>query len=105
MLLFERFYVLFNQCECLIWWAFGAYFVFLVFGKKDRERFRTVEVLLIIGFFFFGLSDYVESTDQGGLPWWLWAWKIFNGAILFALLIWRDYGSRGAVALYQVLRN
>jgi hypothetical protein len=97
MAVFQAFYVVFNQCECLIWWAFGAYFVWRV--SMDRGAMRVAEALLIVGFFFFGLSDYVESNDQGGPPLWLWLWKIGNGCAIFALLIWRDYAMRGRVAL------
>jgi hypothetical protein len=97
--LFRPFYVLFNQCECLIWWAFGAYFVYLVAVKRHRGRLLGPELALIVGFFFFGLSDYVESNDAAGLTTYLWIWKIANGITLFALLIWRDYAMRGPVAL------
>jgi len=99
MALFERFYVLFNQCECLLWWAFGAYFVFLIFQKKHRGALLAVEIALVVGFLFFGLSDFAEANDQGAPPLWLWLWKIANGILLFGLLICRDYVLRGPAAL------
>jgi len=99
MALFEWFYVLFNQGECLLWWAFGAYFVIVIFQKKHRGALLAVEIALVVGFLFFGLSDFVESNDQGAPPLGLWLWKIANGIFLFGLLIYRDYVLRGRVAL------
>ena len=96
---FRPIYIFFNQCECLIWWAFGLYFLYLVAAKRPRGQLLVPELLLVVGFAFFGLSDYVESTDTGGLPEYLWVWKIVNGTFIFALLIWRDYVLRGKVAL------
>jgi len=97
--LFNWFYVWFNQAECLIWWAFGAYFVFRIFCSKPGGFLLLTEAALVAGFLFFGLSDYFEAKDDGPVPIWLWCWKIPNGIILFSLLIWRDYLLRGRVAL------
>jgi hypothetical protein len=99
MAYFRPIYVVFNQCECLIWWAFGLYFVYLVASKQPRGALLLPELALILGFAFFGFSDYIESTDSGGLPRYLWIWKIVNGTALFALLVWRDYSMRGRIAL------
>ena len=99
MQLFEEFYVLFNRCECLLWWTFFLYIVFQAFLKKHRGSLLLAELLMAVGFFVFGLSDYVESSDQGAPPWWLWLWKITNGCFLFSMMMSRDYLLRGKVAL------
>lgn len=121
MPLFFKFYVLFNQVECLLWWSFGLYFVYLIFFRKDRDHLLTPESLLVVGFMLFGLSDYFEAHGRDGVPGWLWAWKIANGSVLFGLLIWRDFLMRGmkafspwrfiavgvilAVAVYAIVRR
>ena len=99
MAFFLPIYILFNQVECLLWWLFSAYLIFQVLRHHHIGRLLIVETVLIVGFLFFGLSDYVEAGEGHGLPGWLWAWKLSLGSFLFILLVWRDYLLRGSLAI------
>ena len=90
-------YVAIKLGEWIIWSAIGAFF--LVQTLRGQARPRWLYLALAAAFFVFGLADFIEYFTNGTFPWWLWAWKILGGLVLFALLMVRDYVKRGRVAL------
>jgi hypothetical protein len=90
-------YVAIKLGEWVIWSAIGIYFLVRTYRYRDQPRWLYFS--LALAFFVFGMADFIEYFTSGTFPWWLWAWKISGGLILFALLVTRDYVRRGRVAL------
>lgn len=89
-------YVTIKLGEWVIWTGIALFF----FTKMLNARhLRWVNGALALAFLFFGLADFIEYFTRGSFPWWLWAWKITGGLILFFLLLLRDYKIRGKAAL------
>jgi hypothetical protein len=90
-------YVAIKLGEWIVWSAIGIYFLVQTFRYQAQPRWLYLG--LAIAFFVFGLADFIEYFTNGTFPWWLWAWKIIGGLVLFALLVTRDYVKRGRPAL------
>lgn len=87
MELWERWqwlYLDFNYIEALIWGSVGV----VLLWKRASGHFPEAKAGIIrsaaIAFFFFGMSDLLEAGCESGgaIPLWIWAWKIFFGAVL-----------------------
>lgn len=82
----------FNLCEGAFWICLGIYFAF----RQRRERTRFGWALVVL-FFTFGISDFVELwTRAWYAPVWMLVWKAANstGLIVFAILRERDEKNR-----------
>jgi hypothetical protein len=90
-------YVAIKLGEWVIWTGIAIYFLVRTFRYRDKPRWLYLS--LAAAFFVFGLADFIEYFTNGTFPWWLWAWKIGGGLVLFALLVTRDYYLRGRAAL------
>ena len=90
-------YVTIKLGEWIIWSGIGIYFLLQALLYQAHPRW--LYLALATAFFVFGFADFIEYFTNGTFPWWLWAWKIIGGLVLFALLVTRDYVQRGRPAL------
>lgn len=71
----------FNYVEAVLWVGISLVFLFRIF-REDKAP-RGLYVVLIIGFFAFGISDLVEvQSGAWWRPWWLLLWKAACIAVL-----------------------
>lgn len=73
-------YELFNYTECAAWWIVAA--ALPIWFRKGPVQKRGILARASLTFFAFGVSDFLEASTDGQLPWWLWAWKILCVAYL-----------------------
>lgn len=80
----EWLYSDFNYLEALVWVIIGGALLWRqAHGYFPREK-RGIIRSAAIAFFFFGCTDIMEADFEfnGLVPLWVWAWKIFFGAVL-----------------------
>jgi hypothetical protein len=79
---------IFNLFEAIFWIFVAALCLARSLTSQKRE-YRKYFRLLSVGFFFFGISDFVEAkTGAWWVPWWLVIWK---GACIIEL-VWSFVG-------------
>lgn len=72
---------MFNYGEAVLWLGISFLFLFRVFRKNAVHR--DLHLILVIGFFAFGISDLVEvQSGAWWRPWWLLLWKTACVAVL-----------------------
>ena len=80
-------YQTFNTVEGVLWWVVAG--VILARTPQETPQQRCGARLAVGAFLAFGLSDFLEASQQGAIPLWLWGIKVLCGcAILAARYTW-----------------
>lgn len=75
-------YRLFNLTEAVLWWIV-AVVIFLKVPRDNRQQ-RWGAMLAVVAFAAFGVTDLLESSQERGIPLWLWGFKILCGVGIFS---------------------
>lgn len=90
---FTSIYTTFNWLEGAVWLAVAILLPFL-FQHPTRTKRWAIGVACA-GLVGFGISDFIEVSIPGGIPWWLWTLKIACVALMlggrFAYVGWRQF--------------
>lgn len=76
----------FNYAEAALWAVIAC--VLLVKRRGSEVPIARLQLLAAVAFFFFGISDLVETqTGAWWKPWWLLVWKVACVVALLGTLI------------------
>ncbi len=86
-------YAIFNYAEALAWIGIA---IFIHWRLKPADGSKKRVLLVVSGVLVvFGLTDVMEASYYGNVPWWLLAWKVLCGALLllgrFAYVGWDKF--------------